>query len=411
MELSDLFERDSVEYQALRDKALEQLKEGKSLTGSGGVFAPLLKDFLESALEAEMESHLSAEERNQGNKRNGKGSKTVKTSFGTIPITTPEDRHSSFEPEILKKRSTVLADNLAPKIIGLYGKGMSLRDISEHIREMYDVEISATTLSEITDRVIPQVKEWQNRPLESLYTIVWLDAMHYKVRNGGKVESRAVYNILAINKEGRKELIGMYVSESEGANYWLSVLTDLKARGVKDILIACIDNLKGFSEAISATFPETEIQSCIIHQVRNSMKYVASKDKKIFMHDLKKIYQAANKDQAETELIKLEETWGNKYPVVIKSWNQNWGKLSTYFEYDEYIRKMIYTTNAVEGFHRQVRKVTKTKGVFTNDMALMKLIYLVVDNISKKWTQPLHNWALTVQQLAIRFGDRMKIGL
>lgn len=411
MELSDLFERDSVEYQALRDKALEQLKEGKSLTGSGGVFAPLLKDFLESALEAEMESHLSAEERNQGNKRNGKGSKTVKTSFGTIPITTPEDRHSSFEPEILKKRSTVLADNLAPKIIGLYGKGMSLRDISEHIREMYDVEISATTLSEITDRVIPQVKEWQNRPLESLYTIVWLDAMHYKVRNGGKVESRAVYNILAINKEGRKELIGMYVSESEGANYWLSVLTDLKARGVKDILIACIDNLKGFSEAISATFPETEIQSCIIHQVRNSMKYVASKDKKIFMHDLKKIYQAANKDQAETELIKLEETWGNKYPVVIKSWNQNWGKLSTYFEYDEYIRKMIYTTNAVEGFHRQVRKVTKTKGVFTNDMALMKLIYLVVDNISKKWTQPLHNWALTVQQLAIRFGDRMKISL
>lgn len=411
MELSDLFERDSVEYKTLRDKALKQLKEGKSLTGSGGVFAPLLKDFLESALEAEMESHLSAEERNQGNKRNGKGSKTVKTSFGTIPITTPEDRHSSFEPEILKKRSTVLADNLAPKIIGLYGKGMSLRDISEHIREMYDVEISATTLSEITDRVIPQVKEWQNRPLESLYTIVWLDAMHYKVRNGGKVESRAVYNILAINKEGRKELIGMYVSESEGANYWLSVLTDLKARGVKDILIACIDNLKGFSEAISATFPETEIQSCIIHQVRNSMKYVASKDKKIFMHDLKKIYQAANKDQAETELIKLEETWGNKYPVVIKSWNQNWGKLSTYFEYDEYIRKMIYTTNAVEGFHRQVRKVTKTKGVFTNDMALMKLIYLVVDNISKKWTQPLHNWALTVQQLAIRFGDRMKIGL
>ncbi len=411
MELSDLFERDSVEYKTLRDKALKQLKEGKSLTGSGGVFAPLLKDFLESALEAEMESHLSAEERNQGNKRNGKGSKTVKTSFGTIPITTPEDRHSSFEPEILKKRSTVLADNLAPKIIGLYGKGMSLRDISEHIREMYDVEISATTLSEITDRVIPQVKEWQNRPLESLYTIVWLDAMHYKVRNGGKVESRAVYNILAINKEGRKELIGMYVSESEGANYWLSVLTDLKARGVKDILIACIDNLKGFSEAISATFPETEIQSCIIHQVRNSMKYVASKDKKIFMHDLKKIYQAANKDQAETELIKLEETWGNKYPVVIKSWNQNWGKLSTYFEYDEYIRKMIYTTNAVEGFHRQVRKVTKTKGVFTNDMALMKLIYLVVDNISKKWTQPLHNWALTVQQLAIRFGDRMKISL
>ena len=252
---------------------------------------------------------------------------------------------------------------------------------------------------------------WQCRPLESLYTIVWLDAMHYKVRDEGRVVSRAVYNVLAINKEGHKELIGMYISESEGANFWLSILTDLKARGVQDILIACIDNLNGFAEAISSIFPEVEVQSCIVHQVRNSLKYVASKDQKMFMKDLKKVYQAVNKNLAETELIHLEEKWGNKYPVVINSWNNNWDKLSTYFQYDEQIRRLIYTTNPVEGFHRQVRKVTKTKGAFPNDMALLKLIYLATENISAKWTQPLQNWGLTAQQLSIRFGKRMKIEL
>jgi len=306
---------------------------------------------------------------------------------------------------------TILADNLAPKIIGLYGLGMSFRDISQHTKEMYDVDISHDTLSEITDRVIPLVKEWQNRPLEAVYPIVWLDAMHYKVRDGGKVVSRAVYNVLALNVEGRKDLIGMYISESEGANFWLSVLTDIKSRGVKDILIACTDNLTGFSEAILGVFPQAEVQSCVIHQIRNSLKYVASKDQKAFMKDLKIVYQAANKSQAEDGLIKLEEIWGKKYPVVIKSWNNNWDRLSTYFQYDEYVRKIIYTTNAVEGFHRQVRKVTKTKGAFPNDMALMKLIYLTVENISKKWTQPVQNWGLTVQQLCIKFGDRMKTEL
>jgi putative transposase len=278
-----------------------------------------------------------------------------------------------------------LADNLAPQIIGLYSKGMSFRDISDHIQQMYDVEISHATLSEITERVIPQVKEWQSRPLESLYTIVWLDAMHYKVRDGGRVVTRAVYNVLGVNREGYKDLIGMYVSESEGANFWLSVLTDLKSRGVKDILIACTDNLTGFSEAILAAFPESEIQSCIIHQIRNSLKYVASKDQKVFMQDLKTVYQASTKDKAELELDKLNDKWGGKYPVVIKSWQNNWHKLSAYFAYDEQIRRLIYTTNAVEGFHRQVRKITKTKGAFPNDMALLKLIYLAVENISRKW--------------------------
>lgn len=323
----------------------------------------------------------------------------------------PQDRQSSFEPQIVRKRETILADNLSSQIIGLYGRGMSFRDISQHIKEMYDVDISHDTLSEITERVIPLVKEWQNRPLEAVYPIVWLDAMHYKVRDGGKVVSRAVYNILAINAEGHKDLIGMYISESEGANFWLSVLTDIKSRGVKDILIACTDNLTGFSEAILSVFPQAEVQTCVIHQIRNSLKYVASKDQKIFMKDLKMVYQAANKSQAEDGLIKLEGIWGKKYLVVIKSWNNNWDKLSTYFQYDEHVRRLIYTTNAVEGFHRQVRKVTKTKEAFPNDMALLKLIYLTVENISKKWTQPLQNWGLTVQQLSIKFGDRMKTDL
>ena len=402
---------ESEEFKVMQAKALAQLRSGQSLTGKDGAFAPLLKQFLEAALEAEMNQHLDEGERSNGNKRNGKGTKTLKTIDGEVTIDTPQDRQSSFSPQIVKKRETVLAENIAPKIIGLYGLGMSFRDIASHIEEMYDVEISHSTLSEITERVIPMVKEWQCRPLESMYAIVWLDAMHYKVKDGGKVVSRAVYNVLAINKDGKKELIGMYVSESEGANFWLSVLADLKARGLEDILIACIDNLNGFAEAISSVFPQVEIQSCIVHQIRNSLKYVASKDQKSFMKDLKCVYQAMNKTQAELELIKLDETWGKKYPVVLKSWQANWEKLTTYFAYDQQIRKLIYTTNAVEGFHRQVRKVTKTKGVFPNDMALLKLIYLATEHISKKWTMPLANWAITAQQLHIRFGDRMKIDL
>jgi len=402
---------ESEEFKLMQAKALEQLRTGQSLTGKNGAFAPLLKQFLESALEAEMNGHLDDIERANGNKRNGRGRKTLKTVDGEIIIETPQDRLSSFAPQIVKKRETVLAENLAPKIIGLYGLGMSFRDIASHIEEMYDVEVSHSTLSDITERVIPMVKEWQCRPLESMYTIVWLDAMHYKVKDEGKVVSRAVYNVLAINKDGRKELIGMYVSESEGARFWLSVLTDLKARGLEDILIACIDNLNGFAEAISSVFPRVEIQSCIVHQIRNSLKYVASKDRTIFMKDLKCVYQAANKTQAELELIKLNEIWGKKYPIVLKSWQNNWEKLTTYFDYDTQIRRLIYTTNAVEGFHRQVRKVTKTKGVFPNDMALLKLIYLATEHISKGWTIPLPNWSITSQQLHIRFGDRMKIDI
>ena len=393
------------EYLEMESKALSQLRTGKSMLGSGGAFAPLLKQFLESALEAEMEEHLDAEELSKSNKRNGKGKKTLKTSVGEVEIETPQDRHSSFEPEIVRKRERVLADNLTPKILALYGKGMSLGDISETIDEIYDVSISKSVLSDITERIVPELKAWQSRPLEAVYPVVFMDAMHFKVRNDGKVGSKAIYTILAINKDGKKDLLGLYLSESEGANFWLSVLTDLQNRGLEDILIACIDNLTGFSQAIESIFPNTEVQSCVIHQIRNSLKYVASKDQKEFMKDLKLVYKADTKELAELNLDKLEEKWGEKYPIVIKSWRNNWYKLSTYFKYTEHIRKLIYTTNMVEGFHRQVRKVTKTKGAFTSDMALLKLIYIATMQIMKKWTMPRQEWGLTVQQLAIHFGE------
>jgi len=402
---------EALKFKEMQALALKQLRSGQSLTGKDGVFAPLLKQFIEEALDAEMTDYLNNNERMKGNKRNGRKSKTVKCLEGEIEIYTPQDRHSDFQPQLIRKRETVLSDNLAPQIIALYGLGNSFRDISNHIRKMYDVEISHTTLSEITDRVIPKVKEWQNRALDAFYPIVWLDAMHYKVRHEGRVVSRAVYNILAINNRGYKEVIGIYVSESEGARFWLNVLTDLKNRGVKDILISCIDNLTGFAEAINSVFPDSEVQLCVLHQVRNSLGYVIHKDKPEFTRDLKKIYRAVNKSQAEIELDNLEEKWGSKYPIVIKSWRSNWENLSTYFQYDAHIRRTIYTTNPVEGYHRQIRKVTKTKGPFPNDMALLKLLYLAIENITEKWTQPIHNWALTVQQLSIRFGDRMKVDI
>ena len=404
-------EKEQFNLEEIKKKALEQFRSGKSLYGKDGAFAPMLKSFLEAALEGELDSHLDEDERKEGNRKNGKTSKTLQTSDGPLEIETSRDRNATFEPELVKKRETVLADTLESKIIGLYGLGMSFRDISSHLKEMYDADISHTTLSLITDRVIPVIKEWQARPLEDVYCIVWLDAMHYKVKDEGRIIARAVYHILGINKEGRKDLLGMYVSESEGANFWLSVLSDLRNRGVVDILIACIDNLNGFAEAIQSTFPKVEVQSCIVHQIRNSLKYVASKDQKLFLSDLKEVYRATTKELAEQQLDALDKTWGKKYPLVINSWRNNWPKLSTYFKYDPTIRRLIYTTNTIEGFHRQVRKVTKTKGAFPSDMALLKLIYLAYRNIRKKWTAPLSNWAMTVSQLSIWFQGRLNLDI
>ena len=399
------------EIDELQEKALKQLMNGESLFGKEGAFAPMLKSFLEAALQAEMEAHLTDEQRSKGNKRNGKGTKTIKSSTGSFQIATPQDRHSDFEPQLIKKRQTILADSLEEKIIGLYGLGMSLRDISGHIKEMYDTDISHTVLSEITDRVIPELKEWQNRPLDAVYCIVWLDAMHFKVREDGRVKQKALYNIMGITPSGHKEVLGCYVAESESARFWLHVLTDLNNRGLKDILIVCIDGLTGFKEAIGSLYPKTQIQRCVIHQIRNSLKYVASRDQKAFMKDLKTVYKADTLDIAQTQLDQLAQKWEAKYPIVLQSWRANWPELTTYFEYTKPIRKLIYTTNAVEGYHRQVRKVTKTKGAFTNDMSLLKLVYLATKNIEKKWTSPLQNWSLTVQQLAITFGDRLPLDL
>jgi putative transposase len=396
------------DYEEVKNKALAQLKTGKPLLGKEGALGPLFKSFLEAALEAELENHLEENKEDEINRRNGHGSKQLRTSEGTMELTTPRDRSGSFEPEIVKKRQTILADSLESKIIGLYGLGMSLRDIAAHIKEMYDTDISHTVLSEVTDRVIPAIRLWQAHALEDIYTIVWLDAMYYKVKDqSGHVVTRCLYNVLGINLEGRKHLLGMYISESEGSKFWLSVLSDLQQRGVKDILIACIDNLGGFEEAIGSIYPKTEVQSCIVHQIRNTLKYVASKDSKEVMADVKMVYRAVNKELAEEHLNALEEKWGKKYPVIIKSWRNNWHKLSTFFKYADHIRRLIYTTNTIEGFHRQIRKVTKTKGAFTNDMALLKLVYLASERIAEKWTMPIQNWGLTMQQLSIMFEGRM----
>ena len=397
------------DYEEVKNKALTQLKTGKPLLGKGGALGPLFKSFLEAALEAELEEHFQENrEEDENNRRNGHGTKQLRTSEGTMELATPRDRSGSFEPEIVKKRQTILADSLEDKILGLYGLGMSLRDISAHIKEMYDSDISHTVLSEITDRIIPAIRLWQARQLEDIYTIVWLDAMYYKVKDdSGHVVTRCLYNVLGIDLEGRKHLLGVYVSESEGARFWLSVLTDLQQRGVKDILIACIDALGGFEEAIGSIFPKTEVQSCIVHQMRNTIKYVVSKDVKAVITDVKLIYKAISKELAEEHLNALEQKWGKKYPIVIKSWRNNWHKLSTFFKYTADIRRLIYTTNTIEGFHRQIRKVTKTKGAFTNDMALLKLVYLASQRIEQKWTMPLQNWALTMQQLSIIFEGRM----
>jgi putative transposase len=403
-------------------KAVEQFRTGKPLFGKDGAFGPMLQAFLEAALEGELSAHLSAEgaaeemdddpKSGGANRRNGHNSKEMKTGDGSFSLITPRDRRGSFEPQIVKKRETVLADNLEERIIGMYGLGMSLRDISSHLQEMYGTSVSHTTLSEITDRIIPRVREWQHRPLEAVYCIVWLDAMYFKVKDAeGRVVTRCLYNILGIGADGEKQVLGAYVSEAEGARFWLSVLTDLQSRGVQDMLIACIDNLSGFDTAIATVFPKCDVQSCIVHQIRNSLKYVASKDSKEVMADLKPIYQAHTKEEGELALDSLEEKWAKKYGIVVKSWRTNWEKLSAFFKYPPDIRKLIYTTNTIEGYHRQLRKVTKTKGAFPNDMALLKLIYLSSIRIEEKWTNPIKDWGLAANQLSIIFGGRMPITL
>jgi len=391
------------------DEILEEFRNGKKLTGKGGLLAPLIKQLTEAALEAEVESHIASDVLSGNrNRKNGVNKKTIKgTSDGTFELETPRDRNGTFEPQIVKKHQTTISDEIEEKIISMYGLGMSYRDISSHLEDIYQVSISTATISAVTDKIITKVKEWQARPLEALYPFVWLDAIHYKVKDGGKYVSKAVYTILGVRLDGKKEILGLYLSENEGANFWLSVLTDLQARGVEDILIASVDGLKGFPEAINAIFPQTEVQLCIVHQIRNSIRYIASKNQKEFAKDLKLIYQAPTKEVAEEELFKLDEKWGKKYPLVINSWNNKWENLSVFFKYPAEIRKIIYTTNIIESVHRQFRKLTKTKGAFPNENSLLKLLYLGIKNASKKWTMPVRNWSLTISQLAIFFEGRL----
>lgn len=387
------------------DKALKALRKGQDLTGKDGLLTPLIKQLTEAALQAELEEHLAQEQ--AGNRRNGVGRKTVKTASGAFELETPRDRSGSFEPQLVKKNQTRMTDEIDRKILSMFARGMSYRDIRSHIEDLYGMEVSEAVISSVTDRLVPELKEWQQRPLEAIYPFVWLDAIHYKVKEDGRYVQKAVYTVLGLNINGHKELLGLYISESEGANYWLSVLTDLQNRGVQDILIACVDGLKGFPDAIAAIYPETEVQLCIIHQIRNSLKYVASKNKKAFMNDLKPVYRAATKAAAELELEKLEAKWGSQYPLVLNSWRRKWDNLSTYFKYPQYVRKAIYTTNAIEAVHRQFRKLTKTKGAFPNETSLLKLLYAGILVATKKWTMPIHNWNMTLSQLAIHFEGRL----
>lgn len=389
----------------------EGIRNKRPLLGEGGLFTTLLKQAVEYSMQVEMDSHLE-EERSGGvsNRKNGLGSKTIKSAAGSFELEVPRDRNGSFEPQLIKKRQTSLPEELENKILALYGLGNSYDAISSHLQEIYGTEVSAGTISAITDKLIPQISEWRSRPLEAIYPIIFLDAMYFKTHKDGKVATSVLYNIMGVNQEGRKEVLGFYACESEGSHFWLGILNDLKSRGVEDILIACIDGLKGFPEAINAAFPKTEVQLCIVHQIRNSLKYVASKNQKEFMADLKAVYKAATKDLAEHNLLLLEEKWGLKYPMVIKSWQVHWSNLSTYFKYSEEIKRLIYTTNPIEAFHRQVRKYTKTKGAFTSENALFKLVFCAIKQITKKWSQPLQNWALTISQIDIYFPDRIKLG-
>ncbi len=388
------------------EAALKALREGQNLTGKGGILTPLIKQLTEAAMQAELDEHLAEEE--APNRKNGKSSKTVKTLSGSFELDTPRDRTNTFEPQLVKKNQTQLTDELERKIIALFSLGTSYQDIRSHIAELYGISVSNGTINAVTDRLLPELQAWRERDLEAIYPILWLDAIHYKIKENGRYISKAVYTILALNIEGKKELLGLYLSDQEGAHHWLSILTDLHNRGVQDILIACVDGLKGFPEAIETIYPNAEIQHCVVHQIRNSIKYVASKNQKAFMADLKCVYKAATLNAAELALDDLDAKWGEKYPMVIKSWRSKWPTLSNYFKYPDYVRTAIYTTNAVEAVHRQFRKLTKTKGGFANENSLLKLLYAGILKASERWTHPIQNWNLTLAQLTIHFPDRLE---
>jgi len=394
------------------DKLMKDYQSPEDIFGKDGVFKQLQKAMLERILEGEMTHHIGYEKNdpkgnNSGNSRNGKNKKTMKGDFGELGIEVPRDRNGDFEPQFIKKRQTRF-DGFDDKIIALYSRGLSTRDIRDQIRDLYGVDISPELVSTVTGEVKKEVTEWQNRPLAPLYPIVYLDAIVVKVRDEGHIENKSVYLALGVDLDGQKELLGMWIEQTEGAKFWLRVLTELNNRGMKDIFIVCVDGLKGFEKAIHSVFPHTQVQLCIVHMIRNSLRYVSYKDRKKLAGDLKEIYQATNETEAKASLESFSKKWDKKYPLISRSWRKNWELVIPFLSYPDYIRKAIYTTNAIESINRSLRKVLKTKGSFPNDDSVMKLMYLAMRNISRRWTMPIRDWGLALNQFGIIFEKRLE---
>ena len=395
----------------LIDLLLADYKKPEDLTGENGILKQLTKAIVERALQAELAAHLGhdkheAVSNERGNTRNGSSAKTLKGDFGALPIEIPRDRDGSFEPQLIAKHQTRWT-GFDDKILSLYARGMTVREIQGHLEEMYGTAISPMLISSVTEAVMEEVTAWQSRPLEGLYPIVYLDCIHAKVRDNGAVRVKAVYLALGVNLQGEKELLGLWVAQTEGAKFWLHVVTELKNRGVQDIFIACVDGLKGFPEAIESVFPKTAVQLCIVHMVRYSLNFVGWKLRKTIAADLRTIYQATTVEQAQQHLEDFDTQWGAEYPSIVQSWRRNWERLIPFFDYPADIRKVIYTTNAIESVNMSLRKVTKSRGSFPSDEALIKLYYLALRNISKKWTMPIHNWKAALNRFTIMFDERM----
>ena len=407
--------RGETEEQRARRELISELLSASNVQSMDDIhelFKETIAEFMQGSLEAELDEELGYEpydvkNKNTENSRNGHSKKTLRTSMGKVEIDVPRDRKGDFEPKILPKNQTSISQDMEEKIFSMYAKGMSVSDIEDHIRDIYGLEISDTTVSRITDKVLPAAKEWQQRPLESIYAVVFLDAIHYHVRSEGHIVKKAVYIAIGINMDGKKDVLGMWVGENESAKFWAGVLNSMRNRGVDDILIACTDNLTGFSQAIEAVFPQIDIQNCIIHQLRNTSKNESYKDLKALMADLKKVYTAVDEESAMSALDDCAAVWDSKYPKISKSWYDNWANLSTYFKFPQELRKLIYTTNTIEGFNRQLKKVTKAKSVFPTDDSLFKMLYLAMKDITKKWTGRRQDWSSIYAQLVIYYGDRI----
>jgi putative transposase len=375
-------------------------------------YKEIIGGFLEDGLEAELDDELGYSKydyrsKETDNSRNGYSEKTMKTSFGDVTVDVPRDRKGEFNPQLVKKNQTTISGDIEEKIISMYAKGMTTADIETHIKDIYGLDVSDSTISRITDKILPIVKEWQQRPLERIYAVVFMDAIHYHVRSEGQIVKKAVYIAIGVQMDGKRDVLGMWVGENESSKYWLGILNGLRNRGVDDILIICVDGLKGFPEAINAIYPKTEIQQCIIHQIRNSTQYVSYKDLKVLMADLKAVYSAVDEETAVYQLNTFSEKWDKKYPKISQSWRANWPNLSTYFKYPQEVRTLIYTTNSIENFNRQLRKVTKAKTIFPTDDSLLKMLYLAMMDITKKWTGRRQDWGVIHSQLEVFFADRL----